>query len=254
MVMIVMATTSSTVPFAEIRDIRVRLHRSQSQFATLLGVSVQSYRPWDSGRRAVPTAWMDKARALAAAHDPERLWSLAALAATLGVHARTLRDAARSGRLAVVYGTRASFGHPVPRATMTAGRAFMEQYYRRSYSRFAEKPPPPSFATVPADWPTRLVRLRARLSLSQDGLARRIGVAGKAVVYQWESRKRQPSRILWTRIEALIAEDLQTAQEPKTRSGVRGGDSPSRLAKHHGMVNPWDVLGSDWRRAARRFG
>jgi DNA-binding transcriptional regulator YiaG len=213
MVMTVMATPPK-LSRGEIREIRVRLQRSQSEFATLLGVSVQSYRPWDSGRRAVPADWLDKARALAAAHDPERIWALSELASTLGVHVRTLRDAARSGRLAVVYGTRASFGHPVPRATLAAGRAFMAQYYRQSYSRYAKKPAPPHLATVPSDWPTQLVRLRAKLGLSQQGLARRIGVAGKAVVYQWESRKRRPSLILWTRIQSLVAETPDARSAP----------------------------------------
>jgi DNA-binding transcriptional regulator YiaG len=205
MVMTIMLTTSPKALPTDIRDMRLHLQRSQAEFARLLGVSVQSYRTWDSGRRAVPPAWMDKARALMAAHDPDRLWSLTDLAAALGVHVRTLRAAARSGRLAVVYGTRAFFGHPVPTATMTAGHAFLARYYRRSYSRCATKPPFPHLPPVPADWPTQLVRLRARLELSQEGLARRIGVAGKAVVYQWESRKRQPSRVLWARVHALAA-------------------------------------------------
>jgi hypothetical protein len=36
-----------------------------------------------------------------------------------------------------------------------------------------------------------------------DALARRIGAAGKAVVYQWESRKRTPSPVLWQRVLEL---------------------------------------------------
>jgi len=48
----------------------------------------------------------DKARTLAAVSDPDRLWSLQELAIELGVHARTLRDAARTGRLKVMYGNR----------------------------------------------------------------------------------------------------------------------------------------------------
>jgi transcriptional regulator with XRE-family HTH domain len=115
----------------EIRDIRVRLQLSQAAFAALLGVSVQSYRPWDAGRRTAPAEWLEKARALATVHDPDRVRSLTQLATAVGAHPRTLRDAARTGRLAVVYGTRASFGHPVPSATMAAARAFMGAYYRR---------------------------------------------------------------------------------------------------------------------------
>jgi DNA-binding transcriptional regulator YiaG len=189
----------------EIRGVRLRLRLSQPQFATLLGVSAETYRTWDSGRRLVPDAWLEKARALAATNDPNRLWSLQELATELGVHVRTLRDAARSGRLDVLYENRVVFRNPVPRATLPAGRRFMEQYYRRSYSRFAARPPVPEQLNVPSDWDRRLVRLRRELQLTQTRLAKQIGAAGKPVVYQWESRKRKPSRVFWGRIEALIA-------------------------------------------------
>ena len=45
--------------------------------------------------------------------------------------------------------------------------------------------------------------LRRRMRLTQEALAQRIGAAGKAVVYQWESRKRTPSPVFWERVEAL---------------------------------------------------
>jgi DNA-binding transcriptional regulator YiaG len=121
----------------EIRSIRLRLQLSQCQFATLLGVSVETYRTWDSGRRLVADEWL-------------------------------------------------------------------ERYYRRSYSRFAARPPVPERPSVPSDWNRRLVRIRRELRLTQTRLAERIGAAGKAVVYQWESRKRKPSPVFWRRIEALI--------------------------------------------------
>jgi DNA-binding transcriptional regulator YiaG len=188
----------------EIRIIRLRLQLSQGQFAALLGVSRETYRTWDSGRRPVPNEWLDKARAIATSNDPNRLWSLHDLANELGVHVRTLRDAARSGRLDVLYENRVVFRNPVPRATLAAGRRFMEQYYRRLYSRFAARPPVPEQLNVPSDWDRRLVRLRRELQLTQTRLANQIGAAGKAVVYQWESRKRKPSSVFWRRIEALI--------------------------------------------------
>lgn len=119
---------------SEICRLRVQLRLSQPQFAGLLGVSAETYRTWDSGRRAAPAALLDKARELAAARDPRRLWSLQELATELGVHVRTLRDAARSGRLEVMYENRIVFRNPVPRATLAAGRAFLERYYRQSYS------------------------------------------------------------------------------------------------------------------------
>jgi DNA-binding transcriptional regulator YiaG len=194
----------------EIRGIRLRLGLSQPQFATLLGVSADTYRTWDSGRRVVADAWLDVARALAATNDPNRLWSLQALATELGVHVRTLRDAARVGRLDVVYENRVVFRNPIPRASLTAGRRFMERYYRRSYSRFAAKPPVPERLSLPSDWNRRLVQIRRELQLTQEGLAEQIGAAGKAVVYQWESGKRKPSPVFWRRIEALIRQRVCT--------------------------------------------
>lgn len=105
----------------------MRLRLSQPQFAALLGVSAETYRTWDSGRRPVAAALLDKAQVLATTHDPCRLWSLQELATELGVHVRTLRDAARTGRLKVVHGNRVVFRNPVPRASLAAGRAFIEQ-------------------------------------------------------------------------------------------------------------------------------
>ena len=181
----------------------MRLQLSHPQFAALLGVSAETYRTWDSGRRAVPGAWLDKARELAATNDPHRLWSLQELATELGVHVRTLRDAARSGRLEVTYGNRVVFRNPVPRSTIAAGRAFMERSYRQSYSRFAPKPRPPDRICVPSDWGRQLLSIRRELRLTQAQLAEQIGAAGKAVVYQWESSKRRPSPVFWQRILGL---------------------------------------------------
>jgi DNA-binding transcriptional regulator YiaG len=59
---------------------------------------------------------------------------------------------------------------------------------------------PPPLPAVPDDYDARLRGLRRRLQLTQDALARRIGAAGKAVVHQWESRKRTPSPVLWQRV------------------------------------------------------
>ena len=189
---------------SDIREVRLRLRLSQPQFAALLGVSAETYRTWDSGRRPVASAWLDKAQVLATTHDPSRLWSLQELATELGVHVRTLRDAARTGRLKVVYGNRVVFRNPVPRASLAAGRAFIEQYYRQSYSRLAPRPSAPHRAEVPADWARRIVRIRRELHLTQTRLAEQIGAAGKAVVYQWESGKRKPSPVFWTRIQELL--------------------------------------------------
>ena len=151
----------------------------------------------------VPGTWLNKAKTIAAVTDPHRLRSLQDLARELGVHVRTLRDAARAGRLQVTYGNRVVFGIPIPKATMAAGRDFLARYYRQSYSRFAPKPRRADCRPVPADWAVRLRHLRRALGLSQQRLAERIGAAGKAVVDQWESGRRKPSPILWERIQRL---------------------------------------------------
>ena len=188
----------------EIRHIRLALKLSQPKFAQRLGVSAETYRTWDSGRRAIPEAWLDKARALAVLDDPRRLWSLRDLAVELSVHVRTLRDAARSGRLDVVYENRVVFRNPVPRTTLGAAQAFMQRYYKRCYSRFSPKPQAPDRVSVPVDWHRRLLRVRGELGLTQTQLAEQVGAASKAVVYQWESRKRKPSPVFWERIERLL--------------------------------------------------
>jgi DNA-binding transcriptional regulator YiaG len=197
---------------AEIRKIRLRLAVSQQQFAALLNVAAETYRAWDSGRRMVPTVWMDKARALQASHDPCQRMSLQELAGVLGVHVRTLRGAARSGRLDVTYANRVVFRNPVPRATLAAGQMFMSRYYKQSYSRFAPKPPALKRGTVPTDWASQLVSIRQQLELTQAQLAAQVGAANKAVIYQWESGKRRPSPVFWERIERLLACSCATAK------------------------------------------
>ena len=63
------------------------------------------------------------------------------------------------------------FGHLVPRATLAAGRTFIERYYKQCYSRTAPAPTPPRHTPVPADWPQQLRQIRADLALTQTQLA-----------------------------------------------------------------------------------
>jgi DNA-binding transcriptional regulator YiaG len=78
----------------------------------------------------------------------------------------------------------------------------MRRYYRQCYSRYAARPLPPD-TNVPSDYDFQLRHLRQELRLTQSEFARRIGAAAKAVVYQWESRKRRPSPVFWKKIAAL---------------------------------------------------
>lgn len=137
-------------------------------------------------RRSVPTA--------------ARTRATPPLAQELGVHIRTLQAAAPTGRLEARFSVRSAFGRPIRRASRAAGEQFLAKHYRR-FSGQAVCPVP--LPTVPSNYDQRLRDVRQRLRLTQAAMARRIGAAGKAVVYQWESRKRTPSPVLWQRVMEL---------------------------------------------------
>ena len=82
-----------------LRECRIALGKSQAAFAALLGVSAESYRTWDAGRRATPPLVMVRARVIATHRDDHALLPLPVLALLIGVHVKTLRAAARDGRL-----------------------------------------------------------------------------------------------------------------------------------------------------------
>ena len=52
-----------------LRECRIALGQSQAAFAAMLGVSPESYRTWDAGRRATPPKLLARARALATHRD-----------------------------------------------------------------------------------------------------------------------------------------------------------------------------------------
>jgi DNA-binding transcriptional regulator YiaG len=187
-----------------LRELRRSIGLKQQEFALLLQVPFETLRTWDSGRRSVPARIFAEAKHVVADRPRQtELLSLDVLARELGVHERTLRAAARSGRLVVEFSPRSAFGRPIRLATRAAAAEFMRRYYRRCYSRYCAKPTPPNIS-VPSDYDRRLRRVRRDLRLSQSAFAERIGAAGKAVVYQWETRKRRPSPVFWQRIQDLI--------------------------------------------------
>jgi DNA-binding transcriptional regulator YiaG len=195
-----------------IRRLRVQAGCSQAQFADLLGVSPDTYRVWDSGRRQPPPSIITMARRLC---DTEcgRLLPLARLAAEYGIHVRTLRHAAQDGRLSARFSARMAFGKLVAFASRDAVEQFQRRFYRRN-TRWTPRPASP-IARVPDDYDRVLVQLRATWRLSQAALAAHVGAANKAVVYQWESRRRRPSPLLWMRVEAL-----RTSQPSSPGTGV----------------------------------
>ncbi len=185
----------------ELRDLRRATGLGQREFAALLCVALETFRTWDSGRRAVPALVLQRARSAVAQHTRlNEVLPLDQLARELHVHLRTLQAAVRTGRLDAHFSVRSAFGRPIRSATRAAGDRFMATHYRR----FAgQQVCPPPLVVVPTDYDTQLRSLRRRLRLTQGGLARRIGAAGKAVIYQWESRKRTPSPVLWQRVLRL---------------------------------------------------
>jgi DNA-binding transcriptional regulator YiaG len=205
------------MPVSAMRAFRLAAKLPQAEFAKRLEVSTETYRAWDSSRRQPPSEILDKAKALAARGSRDQPLGLPALAKILGVSVYRLRDAARDGRLAVTYDNHIVFGRPVPNATQAAGEAYRAAYYGRR-ARWTPRPEaPPVLPTVPPDYDRQLVQLRRRLGLSQANLAERVGAASKAVVYQWESRKRTPSRVFWRRVQKLDWAVLRSAE-----SYVRG--------------------------------
>ena len=185
-----------------LRECRIALGQSQAAFAAMLGASPESYRTWDAGRRATPLKILARARALATHRDDHALLPLSVLALLISVHVKTLRAATRAGRLPVTYDTRTTFRRLRARATLAAARQFRHSYFGRQVRR-ADRREPPSWASVPDDYDVQIRALRRARGLSQGQLATLVGAARKAVVYQWEARKRTPSPLFWQRLIAL---------------------------------------------------
>ena len=185
-----------------LRECRIALGQSQAAFAAMLGVSPESYRTWDAGRRATPPKMLVRALALATHRDDHELLPLPVLALLIGVHVKTLRAAALDGRLPVTYDTRTTFRHLRARATPAAAQQFRHAYYGRAVKP-VDRRAPLSWASVPTDYDVQIRALRRARGLSQGQLATLVGAAHRAVVYQWEARKRTPSPLFWQRIAAL---------------------------------------------------
>lgn len=185
----------------ELRELRRSAGLGQCEFADLLAVPLETLRTWDSGRRSVPRPVLHRAIAAVALHKRQaQLLPLAQLATELGVHVRTLQAATRTGRLEAHFSVLSVFGRPIRFASRAAGAQFLAMHYRCFSGQQVCPVPLPG---VPDDYDQQLRALRQRRRLTQGALARRIGAAGKAVVYQWESRKRTPSPVFWTRVLEL---------------------------------------------------
>src|SRR5262245_42048551 len=110
-----------TSPF---REMRKQLNLSQVQCAGVLGVPVETFRAWDAGRRTAPQEMIQRFKALQV-HDPaHQLVPLRILAQEFHVNVRTLRAAARDGRLVATFGPRPFFGRLTATATRQAATSF----------------------------------------------------------------------------------------------------------------------------------
>jgi DNA-binding transcriptional regulator YiaG len=218
----------------ELRQLRRHGDLSQRDFAGLLAVPLNTFRMWDSGLRPVPTHMLLRARA-AVEHQAQRteLLPLSQLAKDFRVHVRTLHAAVRIGRLTAQFSVKSVFGRPRRLATRAATEQCMATHYRR-FSGQATCPAP--LPSVPTDYDKRLRTLRRRLRLTQGALAARIGAANKAVVYQWESRKRTPSPVLWQQIQAMERRGDGRAADLLRASGLRTQVAPSR--QQQGVASP----------------
>ena len=185
-----------------LRECRIALGQSQAAFAAMLSASPESYRTWDAGRRATPPQMLARARALATHRNDHALLPLPVLALLIGVHVKTLRAAARDGRLRVTYDNKTTFRRLRARATPAAAQQFRRSYFGRQVRR-ADRRQPLTWASVPADYDAQIRVLRRERGVSQAQFAAMIGAAGKAVVYQWEARKRYLSPVFWCRIRDL---------------------------------------------------
>jgi len=128
---------------------------SKPEFAARLGVSAETYRTWDSGRHQTPASTLEKAEQSSQAAAGNQLLALSRLAGLLGLLVRTLRLATRNGRLEAFCGHRTLFGHPIPRATLAVGSAFMPSVNH------------PNIATIIARGPLVLAEA-ARIALQID--------------------------------------------------------------------------------------
>ena len=179
----------------DLRQLRRHAELSQCAFARIAPRASEHLRMWDSRLRPVPVLMLVRARTAVEHHARQtELLPLSRLAKELRVHVRTLQAAVRTERLEAHFSVKSVFGRPRRLATRAAAERFMATHYRRFAGQTACPAPLP---VVPNDYDRQLRILRGWFRLTQGALARCIGAAGKAVVYQWKSRKRTPSPVLW---------------------------------------------------------
>jgi hypothetical protein len=149
---------------------------------------------------------------------------------------KTLHAAARDGRLRVTCETRTTFRSLRARATVADADTFLHAYFEKAVWP-NERPAPLTWSQIPSDYDDQIRRVRRRLGFTQAEFATQVGAARKAVVYQWESRKRCRSPVFWQRIQALMRDGpsercLGRERTPSQVSGILDGtgDGPCPLS------------------------
>jgi transcriptional regulator with XRE-family HTH domain len=165
-----------------LRQCREALGLSQANFAARLGVSLETYRTWDSGRRPVRLEMLTRANELALRHNPHELLSLETSGAA---DPRPRPDLARrrQGWAPPRHLRHADDVSSAPiacdarRCGDLPARVFRE-------SRMAEGAAGAiNLEAIPPDYADQIRRVRQRLGLTQTQLAARVGAARRAVVY-----------------------------------------------------------------------
>ena len=159
----------------EIRELRRSVGLSQQDCAELLNVPVETFRTWDSGRRPIPVAEIQRARKTLPDHAQQaELLPLRQLAAELGVHVRTLQVAARTGRLEARFSEKSVFGRPRRMASRAAGEKFKRTHYRRFAGQAACPAPLPAVNRATATSFATARSSRRSLSAPQRGLTNNV--------------------------------------------------------------------------------
>jgi transcriptional regulator with XRE-family HTH domain len=160
----------------ELRELRRDAHMTQQELADLLTVPVNTLPMWDSGSRRPPARVVVQVRdALAARARRRQLLPLAILALKLRVHVRTCnrRHARADWRRSSACG-RSSAAGCVSRLAKPV--SVSSQHYRCFNGQEICPAPLP---TVPGDYDQRLREMRGRRGLTQDALARHMGLPAK---------------------------------------------------------------------------
>ena len=159
-----MAPSKSKAPVGSLtlRQCRHALALTQSSFAAQLGVSLETYRTWDSGRRPVRPDVLTRATELALRADPHALRPLGMLARLIHVHVKTLHAAARDGRLRVTYETRTTFRSLRARATVADADTFLHAYFEKAVWP-NERPAPLTWSQIRSQAIAALELARQRL-------------------------------------------------------------------------------------------